>query len=287
MQINYTNQMIDEQQYQQEMAQLEGYLSTSRFGDDENSFVGAKEWQQIFGDISPRDLFTRFQFPQGSEDIAYVLIETFPESGYSDLRLKQNINFDNGLSDGGIRFRISDDHQMKLTDFAIRSNLQGQNLGKHYMAAAAQLGIDMEIPSISLTALNLGSYAWAKYGFYPEDGEEWFDIISGIADRINPDGQINYNGVFYDAPEEVSFIQTLYSIKRTDPSQALTAITDLNRVLTEEDGRPITVGKALLIEQEWHGILPLDESSPAFQRFASYTGFQLKDIIIEGEIEII
>jgi GNAT superfamily N-acetyltransferase len=121
----------------------------------------------------------------------------------------------------------------------------GKGIGKKMLAANVAMFQKLGIEKVRTSTDSVGGYAWAKYGYVPNNLLE-FSQGSGIYDRID-------------------------DIKDEDDRKWMTAIVE------HEDPRAIWImadskyGKKLLVDLSWDGVLDLkDEKSMA--RFNAYVG---------------
>jgi hypothetical protein len=108
-----------------------------------------------------------------------------------------------------------------------------------------------EINSVSLTAdINVGTYAWAKYGFVP-DKPAWDKVRSRY--KI-PD---HFDKVDRDA---------LSSMLGSEDPKMIWAVSDYKSKATGKK-----LGWDILRQQEWHGVLNLNDPE-SMTRFNAYIG---------------
>jgi GNAT superfamily N-acetyltransferase len=147
--------------------------------------------------------------------------------------------------------------------FQLSSGRQGQDLGKELLAKSVEVYDQIGVGSVSLYAgLDVGGYAWAKYGFKPESeqaAKRLFDTVRGRLDEL-------------DVPNGVRrSVERLLSDNRPE---AIWALSDLNGVTVEEYDGPTTLGKALLLGTSWPGTLDLTcpDSRARFDQYINRGG---------------
>ncbi len=143
--------------------------------------------------------------------------------------------------------------------FELNTSAQGQGIAKDLLANSMRLYDMAGIGSIHLTAgLDVGGYAWAKYGFLPTSGRATRDLFSRIGGRL-----ANLDGV-----SETSR-QVVQRLLQSEDPKALWAISDLEGVTAERHGQRLPLGKALLLGTTWKGVMNLDDPQ-ARARFNNY-----------------
>lgn len=137
------------------------------------------------------------------------------------------------------------DHEL----FEIFEHAQGSGFAKKTLIEAVALYKALGIARVRLLAnINVGGYAWAKYGFRP-DADEWEYLSKENLLEALP----SVEGLTDDAVEAIEKL-----LKNTDP-KALWALADS------------VYGKQLLLGSNWSGYLYLDDTE-AMARFNSYAG---------------
>jgi hypothetical protein len=126
----------------------------------------------------------------------------------------------------------------------------GADVGKQLLAANVKIYQQLGIKNVRVFAnLEVGGYAWARYGYVPDEGELGsVGVLSEqIADRINE--------MEIDADHE----KMLYALINRDDPRAIWAIADSK------------YGKELLLGTEWEGRLDLTNKD-TMARFNAYVG---------------
>lgn len=143
--------------------------------------------------------------------------------------------------------------------FELNTSAQGQGIAKDLLANSMRLYDMAGIGSIHLTAgLDVGGYAWAKYGFLPPAGRATRDLFSRIGGRL-----ANLDGVSETSRKVVQ------RLLQSEEPKALWTISDLDGVTAERQGQRLPLGKALLLGTHWKGVMHLDDPL-ARARFNNY-----------------
>lgn len=128
---------------------------------------------------------------------------------------------------------------------------QGAGVAKRYMREFYTLAKDMELEKMELVAgLDMGGYAWAKYGFFPTK-TSWDALKGDLATRY---AQVK-TALNLTPLEEAEYL-------------AIMASPDPKTIFTLSDAH---FGKELLRGQLWEGSLPLSDKE-SVTRFLSYIG---------------
>lgn len=139
------------------------------------------------------------------------------------------------------------------------ADVQGRGIAKDLLANSLRLYDLAGIGSIHLTAgLDVGGYAWAKYGFLPSPGRATRDLFSRIGGRL----------ASLDGVSETSR-QVVQRLLQSEDPKALWTISDLDGVTAMRQGRRMPLGKALLLGTTWKGVMHLDNPN-ARARFNNY-----------------
>lgn len=157
-------------------------------------------------------------------------------------------------TDAGVHINRKFDFLRKRVEhavFELPDGEQRQSTGKLVLAAQMALYKKLGLKEIRLGTEDVGSYAWARYGFLPK-GEHWKEEVR-IRLRTTP---------VSDAVK-LSIAKILNS---KDP-RAMWAISDQKTLLPNGD----TLGFHLLYKTNWGGGLSLDDRV-AMRRFYNYVG---------------
>lgn len=158
--------------------------------------------------------------------------------------------------------------------FKISEKKQGKNIAKKIMrkhfAEYKKMGVD----KITLFAnVDVGAYAWAKYGFTPKKSE-WERIKPAIQKKIDKFGAPNSGlAIKFKTPEDQQLAtDTISKILASDDPKSMWKLADLNMPVQQwyDD---TTLGKAMLIGMghAWDGELDMHDKE-ATDRFTNYVG---------------
>lgn len=296
--------MLTQEQFNAEIKQLrdEGKLAaiyTKSFDASKSppaTFADATydQWKDVFHEMGPRQVYQSLVRP--SQPYPCMIINVKPKDGVCRIQMgsTQHIDITKAITKAyePIVFSILEkagERVGEITRVDFPKEAQANHAAKQYIGDFAKLAETLHLPSLELSATNLGGYAWAKYGFTP-DGQNAVESIRsclrnpqgrGLSNRITPpkyqpDSKppvLSYKDKQYELlPTEVLAINDIVNRDYPDIKEHFHRLTDLNRVLEEEDGKQLTVGKALMFGTRWKGSLPLDASSPHYQRFQNYVG---------------
>jgi hypothetical protein len=244
--------------------------SVSTAGGD--SDMTLREWKSIFGERSPKEVFARFNH-QGTS-ILTLEIEAH-QGGRATINLLPRGN-KNAISDRISFYITPNDPQPYVRFNRVRTSdtHQGEGRVRQHLAAAVELFKEMGITRCLLDTEKVGGYAWAKFGFAPASAKEWNDLKSAISERLTDDGKtIRFNNKPYAlTPDETQAIQHVLHAPYAKAPAALPALTELTRTLCNKGKHTITIGKAVLLDTKWSGILPLKDGHPGYERFKTYVG---------------
>ena len=141
---------------------------------------------------------------------------------------------------------------------------QAAGLGKQLLASQVSTYKKMGLKAVNLTAnINVGAYAWAKYGFVP-DQKSWDRVRSAIKaklDNMNPDEW----GLKGDVAD-------IHAALASENPQAIWAVVDSKATLLNENDEEVPIAKHFLTGKnapDWDGSLRLDDAT-ALKRFDSY-----------------
>lgn len=164
---------------------------------------------------------------------------------------------------GGFSERLTfDTGIVDLTLFALEAPAQGANIAKSIMASQVASFQKMGMKEIQLDAnIDVGGYAWAKYGCVPLLGG-WSNIKGQIRSNLNEMEQSGQIG-----PNAAEKIDGLIggTFEKNNP-KGIWAVSDLT---TPVEGVPL--GKRLLLGTSWSGKLDLTDTQ-SMKRFNAYVG---------------
>jgi hypothetical protein len=288
--------MIDDAQVAAELNELQGKLRFRMKGDDKKTLPAAGNWQRLFKDITPLQLYRRVKKAAGSSavkiDVALARLGN-PKDKTSSIFIIHNDEFDNldefGHPKSHLSFGLDGSTQVKLERLQLPREYQGKSITKRYLremfAAFKELGKE----SVLTNAGEIGVYAWIKYGFIPTNENEG-NTQTAIAQRLSEDGKhLQVKLGFHDTPphkETVAYPITpeeykiITDVLSTGKNKDLVQLAELKRVIGKIGGHDLTVGKALLINLSaaWQGVLNLKDGDPGYEKFKAYTKERSREI---------
>lgn len=95
---------------------------------------------------------------------------------------------------------------------------------------------------------------------------------------MNDRGILVFDTVHCDISQEKPAIDAILKADFKDLPEVFPYLTELNREIATYKGKPLTVGKALLLDTKWNGRLPFDDAHVSFQRFLNYTDAATRDL---------
>lgn len=157
--------------------------------------------------------------------------------------------------------------------FELSGDIQGAGIAKQVIGRQMGLYERMGVKEITVhAALDRGGYAWAKYGFIPENVGEWRRLkgrLQELLDEMNEavvDPEVT--GTTWAKVKE-----SVEKILESDNPEAIWEIADMRIPTTHLDNKdkPMSLGKVLLSGESWHGKLKLN-SARQMKRFKAFTG---------------
>jgi GNAT superfamily N-acetyltransferase len=151
--------------------------------------------------------------------------------------------------------------------FQLEDSATGSNIGKDILAGQMRMYNRLGIKEVHLSAnIDVGGYAWAKYGFAPSSAsgnQAWGMWAVHRADELHASNQIDTTTKNY-----------IKSFARSDDPHAVWHISDLRQSVVRTDrsrgtSQRMTLGKALLLGSSWSGKIKLDDPV-AMTRFHAY-----------------
>ncbi len=222
----------------------------------------AEAWKQLFPNTTPNNFYAKIERAAGDENVAVSVIE---EDGEAQIILHHGGG--NSAQKNHLTFSISED-KAEIISASLQNT--GIHTAKGYLRAMANILMKNDIDALTLNTTSIGGYAWAKYGFKPASEKEWGNLKADIKKHIKNDHVCFKNKEYKLEESELKIINAV--LAKESPPEAIWELTEtLNRKLDTINGHDITVGKALLIDRTWKGILPLNERNKGFQRFQAYT----------------
>lgn len=156
------------------------------------------------------------------------------------------------------------------TYFQVHEDLQGTSLAKDILSGQVDMYQELGMDRVTLEAnLDVGGYAWAKYGFEPETNMSWRRAAEHVENLV-------FDLHFDQGRIDLATHDAVLKLTESPQKRSLWAIADIRTPVRAEDyetGEVVTrpLGKHLLMGSSWGGVLDLkDEAS--MQRFRSYVG---------------
>lgn len=228
-----------------------------------------KDWQNIFNTITPEQLYNRIRRVAGNNNDVKLDIELPAGIDPGELSIVHNSSFERPVQH--INFSITRNKEAALDNAHFLKESRGNSIAKGYLREAVGILKEIGVKEVSINANGLGGYAWAKYGFTPNDKVVWGTVSTPIKRRIDQDNnEIFLSGKqWYGITEDEK--KVLNATLHSDSQYDILHITQLNRVVGQVDGHDITVGKAALIDTSWNGKLLLEDGNPGYEQFKAYT----------------
>jgi len=137
--------------------------------------------------------------------------------------------------------------------FVIKPGSQGKNVAKEILSNSMTAYADMGVETVILSAnMEVGGYAWAKYGFKPTD-KEWKSAKTSFSTNLDRIAQKS----LFDFNKPSAGVQALRNLIASPDPRAIWAISDS------------VLGKELLKGSDWVGFLKLKDTE-AMERFNDY-----------------
>ena len=153
--------------------------------------------------------------------------------------------------------------------FRLEKEFQKGGIGKSILSNSVKMYDKLGIGKVYLSAgLSVGGYAWAKYGFKPENRDDLFRLYDEVRSNMY---SLNLN------PRIYSLVTGLLNC---DDPKTVWTLSDLQMPVTKFDGEQTTLGKALLMGTSWNGELDLKDRESR-ERFEQYVGSNQQD----GEVK--
>lgn len=139
-------------------------------------------------------------------------------------------------------------------NFELYPDFQGVGFGKKILSGQFSLYKKLGFRQVFMLAnIDVGGYAWAKYGFLPQSPKNLSSDLAGWLGSVKVPNSVR------------SSVKTLLKQMPADP-KVLWAISDLQFKMGDT-----TLGKVLLKSSSWRGIFNLGDEA-AMKRFNSYVG---------------
>lgn len=213
--------------------------------------------QKLVDTLASRDI-TAEQFVKGMLPIPTTGKPQLTTSEWSANKLSVAANLPSG---GSItRYLNFDSGTVEHAFFRVgRSNTTGEGIGKDVLRSQIALYEKLGMKKVEVGAnIDVGGYAWAKYGFVPHT-HEWRSImrssLSRAVDRDLTPSYTDHKGHTITTTDEDK--SGLKKLIQSDDPKAFWAIADSKH------------GKKLLLGTSWHGTLDLRDE-PTMRRFKAY-----------------
>lgn len=230
-------------------------------------------WRQAFPNLTPEEFYRRL-LPAAAGERLHVSVTESEFGVHFNIYQGKIPNLDkcegpemnllsftcrpgNHARLGGARFIRTDQHQ-----------------ARRYLHEIVGMLKEARYESLTLGANEVGSYAWAKYGFRPQTQQEWNKLKESIRgeiknDRLKGPAWAPMNGPVLTEPEKRLADEILSP--QSPPEAIWTLVDGLNREIEKIEGHTITPAKRVLFEKYWGGVLPLDDHDEGYKRFTAYT----------------
>ena len=134
--------------------------------------------------------------------------------------------------------------------FQMPASAQGSGVGKLFLRNQLALYDQLGIERITLYAnIDVGGYAWARYGFKAASPEWW--------KALKPQLLENFNGIKDSLPESVA--KTVRGLLRSADPKTIRQVAALQYQYVSASGAAQTLGKKLLLGTDWFGALDLTD----------------------------
>ena len=131
----------------------------------------------------------------------------------------------------------------------MQSGVQDKGLGKTMFTNMLNIYDHLGLKSISIGAnIDVGGYAWAKYGFVPEQ-TDWDRLRTGIKNRLDD-----------TIPDRVVRAQANIILNMKEPRAIWLLARMTDKVKEPRGDKETTVGKRLLLGTSWDGHISLDDT---------------------------
>ena len=188
-------------------------------------------------------------------------VETCREQDGSTTTVDFQLRDDRGMRVGAMNrvfhHPVGGPASVSHASFTLNQPNQGKHLARQILGESISFYESQGFHEVDVHAgLDVGGYAWAKYGFLPVDARETQTLLQALRPKL---ARLSLE------PAVRSKVETLLTSQ--DP-QSLWAIADLETPV-EVDGRNLSLGKALLLGEWWQGRLDLEDAAVR-ERFRAY-----------------
>jgi GNAT superfamily N-acetyltransferase len=147
----------------------------------------------------------------------------------------------------------TDENYAELELFRLRDDLQGLGIGRSVIRRVVHVLRDLGLGALTLRAEEIGAYAWATMGFDFFDEEERLEVLDRVSDFASRAGITQV---------DLSKIRHSWDLAHLGDDRNSVA----GNYVTGIDGRPIHLGKALILQSgaTWSGILTMVEENDGY-----------------------
>ena len=192
--------------------------------------------------------------PKGSADrVLAGFVESLPSSPYSDVKATtKGLAFTVGGNGVTLRRNIIRSKAKGLvvehSEFRLSKERQGNGTAKKVLASSIRLYEELGVDRIELNAnIDVGGYAWARYGFTPATKKEWRGLADALMLRLSK--------------LTVSDADSVKALLSSDNPKAIRAVAALREPVSDplSGGAMVPLGKALLLGMNWQGSLNMKD----------------------------
>lgn len=147
--------------------------------------------------------------------------------------------------------------------FEVTREVQGKGLAKEVLRGQFEVYKKLGVTRVELDAnINIGGYAWAKYGFKPTNVRGWTHLRERLRSELQflADNRTRYKELSSITDADLDAVEAL--LLNDDP-RAVWALADM------KTPSGVEIGKKLLIDSSWRGAIDLNDAA-AMRRFNAY-----------------
>jgi hypothetical protein len=206
-------------------------------------------WDRMFGrDLHPRDLLEAWG-AMGPPSTAKVRM-----IGDSVFKIRMNTDLGDLTRVFGL---VGDKVVVKHELFSLKESAQGAGLAKDLLSKSLDLYEKMGVSHINLDAnVNVGGYAWARYGALPSSAKEVKRINGKMADRLSA---YYFQDETLPLEDQDALKELISLVKDSDDPKMLWLVADSK------------FGKNALLGEDWEGRFDLADPD-VMSRLNSYIG---------------
>lgn len=151
--------------------------------------------------------------------------------------------------------------------FKLKHDKQASGIAKTLLRNQVDLYKDLNLSHVDLYAnVDVGGYAWAKYGFKPTSHAGWASLAKDLGNRV---GQ--YEMAQLIDKKTSREIRGILALKDPGAIWSLVDYPVLTSFNNESVGKPVNWGKELLLGRRWNGRMDLQDRA-TMRRFKKYVG---------------